>query len=177
MICLQNNTKERIENEKAKEAATATALPTPTPMLAAVANPQFSRLTTAQATPTALSITSSVNPNSITPASQRSQHSSRSQKSLNFETPTQSQMPSLPCAVSPASRFDSSIQDSVDSTAKPKRGQGRPHKVSVAPMYDDFPENGTAEEKKRWKLHKNAEEWWYKKLMSTEAEEYHEKEK
>ena len=86
-------------------------------------------------------------------------------------------MPSLPCAVSPASSFDSSIQDSVDSTAKPKRGRGRPRKVPVAPMYDDFPENGTAEEKKRWKLRKNAEEWWYKKLMSEEAEEYHEKEK
>ena len=44
-------------------------------------------------------------------------------------------------------------------------------------MYDDFPENGTAEEKKRWKLCKNAEEWWYKKLMSEEGEEYLEKEK
>ena len=43
-------------------------------------------------------------------------------------------------------------------------------------MHDDFPENGTAEEKKRWKLRKTAEEWWYKKLMSEEAEEYHEKE-
>ena len=32
-------------------------------------------------------------------------------------------------------------------------------------------------EKKKWKMHKNAEEWWYKKLMSAEAEEYHEKEK
>ena len=26
-------------------------------------------------------------------------------------------------------------------------------------------------------MRKNAEEWWYKKLMSAEAEEYHEKEK
>ena len=86
-------------------------------------------------------------------------------------------MPSLPCAVSPAPSFDSSIQDSVDSTAKPKRGRGRPRKVPVAPMCDDFPENGTAEEKKRWKLCKNAEEWWYKKPMSVEAEEYHQKEK
>ena len=57
-------------NEKAKEAATATVLPTPTPMLAAVASFQFSTPTTAQVTPTALSTTSSVNPNSITPASQ-----------------------------------------------------------------------------------------------------------
>ena len=113
-----------------------------------MANPQSSTPTTAQTTPTALSTASSVNPNSITPASQQSQDSSRSQKSLNFETPTQSQMPSLPCAVSPASSFDGSIQDSVDSTAKPKRGRGRPCKVPVAPMYDDFPENGTAEEKK-----------------------------
>ena len=71
-------------------------------------------------------------------------------------------MPYHPCVVSPASSFDSSIEFSVDSTAKTKTGQGRPCKVPVAPMYDDFPENGTAEEKKRWKLHKNAEEWWYK---------------
>ena len=48
----------------------ASEIPTPTPMLAAVANPQFSTPTTAQATPTALSTTSSVNRNSITPASQ-----------------------------------------------------------------------------------------------------------
>ena len=69
------------------------------------------------------------------------------------------------------------MQDSVDFTAKPKRGQGRPRKVPVAPTYDDFPENGTAEEKKKWKLRKNAEEWRYKKLISEDAEEYHEKEK
>ena len=34
-----------------------------------------------------------------------------------------------------------------------------------------------ASEKKKWKMRKNAEEWRYKKLMSAEAEEYHEKEK
>ena len=68
--------------------------------------------------------------------------------------------------------MDSSIQELGDQPAKHKRG--RPHKVPTAPTYDDFVEN---EEKKKWKMRKNAEEWQYKKLMSEEAEEYHEKEK
>ena len=77
--------------------------------------------------------------------------------------------------VSPASSFDSSIHDLGETSVKRKRG--RPCKVPTAPTYDDFPENGTEDEKKKWKKRKTAEEWCYKKLTSQEAEEYHEKEK
>ena len=69
------------------------------------------------------------------------------------------------------------MQESIDKCGKGKRGRGRPHKTPTALTYDDFPEHGTAEKKKKWKMQKNAEEWWYKKLMSEDAEEYHEKEK
>ena len=89
---------------------------------------------------------------------------------------TQGKSPSHACPVSPGSIFDSSLQESIDTSVKGKRGRGRPRKVSTAPTYDDFPEHGTASEKK-WTMCENAEEWQYKKLMSAEAEEYHEKEK
>ena len=90
---------------------------------------------------------------------------------------TQGKSPSHACPVSPGSIFNSSLQESIDTSVKGKGGRGRPHKVPTAPTYDDFPEDGTALEKKKRKMRKNAEEWWYKKLMSAEAEEYHEKEK
>ena len=90
---------------------------------------------------------------------------------------TRGKLPSHACPVSPGSIFDSSLHESIDTSVKGKRGRGRPRKVPTAPTYDDFPEHGTALEKKKWKMRKNAEEWWYKKLMSGEAEEYHEKEK
>ena len=90
---------------------------------------------------------------------------------------TQGKSPSHACSVSPGSIFDSSLQESIDTSVKGKQGRGRPCKVPSAPTYDDFSEHGTASEKKKWKIRKNAEEWWYKKLMSAEAEEYHEKEK
>ena len=57
-------------------------------------------------------------------------------------------MPFHPCIVSPASSFDSSLQESVCTTVKGKQGRGRPCKVPTALTYDDFPEHGTAEEKK-----------------------------
>ena len=87
---------------------------------------------------------SPVNPQETTPSSQ---HSSRTHtpKSLNFETPTTSKR-ALGHAVSPASSFGSSVQDIGDNSVKHKRG--RPPKVPTALTYDDFPVNGTAEEKK-----------------------------
>ena len=87
---------------------------------------------------------SPVNPEEITPSSQRSSRTN-TPKSLNFETPTRSKR-TLGHAVSPASSFGSSVHDIGDNSVKRKRG--RPRKVPVAPMYDDFPVNGTAEEKK-----------------------------
>ena len=57
------------------------------------------------------------------------------------------------------------------------RKRGKPHKIPLTPMYDDYPQGGTAEEKKRWQRHKNAEEWRHKKLMSADVDDYREKEK
>ena len=54
-----------------------------------------------------------------------------------------------------------------------RRGRGRPCKIP----YEDFPEEGTAEGKKKWKNKKNPEEWRYKKLTSDNADDYREKEK
>ena len=87
---------------------------------------------------------SPVNPQETTPSSQ---HSSRTHtpKNPKFETPTTSKR-ALGCAVSSASSFGSSVQDIGDNSVKHKRG--RPCKVPMAPTYDDFPVNGTAEEKK-----------------------------
>ena len=42
--------------------------------------------------------------------------------------------------------------------------------------YDDFPHDGSAEEKKKWQKRKNTEKWRYEKLMSSEAAEYRENE-
>ena len=47
--------------------------------------------------------------------------------------------------------------------------------MSCPPTYEDFPEEGTAEEKK--KLKKKPEECRYKKLTSSYADDYREKEK
>ena len=58
-----------------------------------------------------------------------------------------------------------------------RRARGRPRKIPLPPTYDDFPTDGTAEDKKKWQRHKNAEEWRYKKLTSSGADEYREKEK
>ena len=169
--------KERIQAEK--KQATLAADQTP-----AVANPSpvgpamGTTPTPSMATPLPSSCTPlTVDPKHITPVSQRSQHPSRSHtsKSLNFEMPTHTTTACAAHPVSPASSFDSSIHDLGETSVKHKRG--RPHKVPTAPTYDDFPENGTEDEKKKWKKRKTAEEWCYKKLTSQEAEEYHEKEK
>ena len=57
------------------------------------------------------------------------------------------------------------------------RRRGRPRKIALPPTYDDFPHDGSAEEKKKWQKRKNTEKWRYKKLMSSEAAEYRENEK
>ena len=57
------------------------------------------------------------------------------------------------------------------------RRRGRPCKIPLPPTYDDFPHDGSAEEKKKWQKHKNTEKWRYKKLMSSKAAEYRENEK
>ena len=156
--------KERIQAEK--KQATLAADQTP-----AVANPSpvgpaiGTTPTPSMATPLPSSCTPlTVDPKHITPVSQRSQRSSRSHtsKSLNFEMPTHTTTACAARPVSPASSFDSSIHDLGETSVKRKRG--RPHKVPTAPTYDDFPENGTEDEKKKWKKRKTAEEWHYKNL-------------
>ena len=115
--------------------------------------------TPSMATPLPSSCTPlTVDPKHITPVSQRSQRPSQSHtsKSLNFEMPTHTMTACAACPVSPASSFDSSIHDLGETSVKCKRG--RPHKVPTAPTYDDFPENGTEDEKKKWKKRKTAEE-------------------
>ena len=57
------------------------------------------------------------------------------------------------------------------------RRRGRPRKIPLPPTYDDFPHDGSAEEKKKWQKQKNTEKWRYEKLMSSKAAEYRENEK
>ena len=138
--------KERYEAEKKKASlavlppAVSPPVPNPPPE-----NPTMQTLTSSIATPRpSMATASPVNPQEITPSLQRSS-STHTPKSLNFETPTTSKR-TLGHAVRPASSFGSSVQDFGDNSVKRKRG--RPHKVPMAPTYDDFPVNGTAEEKK-----------------------------
>ena len=55
--------------------------------------------------------------------------------------------------------------------------RGRPRKIPLLPTYDNFPQDGSTGEKKKWQKRKNTEKWRYKKLMSSEAAEYRENEK
>ena len=146
--------KERIQAEK--KQATLAADQTP-----AVANPlpvgpaMGTTPTPSMATPLPSSCTPlTVDPKHITPASQRSQRSSQSHtsKSLNFEMPTHTTTACAARPVSPASSFDSSIHDLGETSVKRKRG--RPRKVPTAPTYDDFPENGTENEKRNGRKEK-----------------------
>ena len=57
------------------------------------------------------------------------------------------------------------------------KSRERPRKMPLPPTYNDFPHDGSTEEKKKWQKWKNTEKWRYKKLMSSEAAEYRENEK
>ena len=52
------------------------------------------------------------------------------------------------------------------------RGRGRPRKNLVVPSTDDFPYDGTLEERDRYLKKKNTEMWHFKKLTSTGSAEY-----
>ena len=131
--------KERYEAEH-KKASLAVLPPAMSPP---VPNPPPGNPTIQTPTPS-METPSPVNPQETTPSSQCSSRT-HTPKSLNFETSTTSKR-ALGHAVSPASSFGSSVQDIGDNSVKRKRG--RPCKVPTAPTYDDFPVNGTAEEKK-----------------------------
>ena len=152
--------KERIQAEKKQASLPADQSPAvanPSPVAPAMGTPSMAVgiPTPSMATPSpSLCILSTVDPKEITPVSQTSQPPSWSHtpKSLNFDMPTQTKTACAAHPVSPASSFDSSIQDLGEMSVKHKRG--RPHKVPTAPTYEDFPENGTEEEKKKWKRRK-----------------------
>ena len=55
-----------------------------------------------------------------------------------------------------------------------RRGRSRPHKTPCPPTYDDFPADGREDDKKK---RKNRKKWRYKKLTSTDAGNFREREK
>ena len=148
------------------------------------------------ATPSKITPCSSVaaTPNVSTPVSspQSTPHAASSIPLPSFETPRSSRRLSISSThASPASTIGS-IDRSLDATALSNssgltpevnrmrvshRGRGRPRKIPQPPTYEDFPEEGTAEEKKKWKNRKKTEEWRYKKLTSSNADDFREKEK
>ena len=125
------------------------------------------------ATPSNITPFSSVaaTPTVSTPVSspQSTPHAASSRPLPSFETPRSSRRFSIPSTpASPASTV-ASIDSSLDATALSnssgltpevncmrvsRRGRGRPHKIPCPPTYEDFPEEGTAEEKKKWKNQK-----------------------
>ena len=52
------------------------------------------------------------------------------------------------------------------------RGRGRPRKELTVPTLDDFPYDGTDEEKKRYINKKNTEMWRFKQLSTSGSSEY-----
>ena len=110
-------------------------------------------------------------PTVSTPVSspQSTPHAASSTPLPSFETPHSSLCFSIPSTpASPVSTV-SSIDSSLDATALSNssgltpevnhmrvshRGRGRPRKIPCPPTYEDFPKEGTAEEKKKWKNQK-----------------------
>ena len=111
-----------------------------------------------------------------------------SPKELDFTTPPSkghSQSVLSPQDLnSPGSVGDSYISDvdtlSVSSTGTTPdfskmslgRGRGRPRKNLVVPTTDDFPYDGTPEEREKYLKKKTTEMWRFKKLTSTGSAEY-----
>ena len=118
--------------------------------------------------------------------------SSCTAKELDFTTPpSKGHSPSVLSAQglnSPRSVSDNYISDvdtlSVSSTGTTPefskmslgRGRGRPRKNLVVPSTDNFPYDGTQEERDRYLKKKNTEMWHFKKLTSTGSAEYRTKE-
>ena len=112
-------------------------------------------------------------------------------KELKFSTPVSKKGTSVESTPtqdlnSPGSVVDMSDIDSlsVSSTGTTPefskmslgRGRGRPRKVPKAPETDDYPYDGTEEEKDRYIAKKKTELWRFKKLTSTESAAYRAKE-
>ena len=78
---------------------------------------------------------------------------------------------------------DVSLLDQSDTSLTPDMKQlncgkkrGRPRKTLLPPTFDDFPEDGTEEEKFKWKKAKISQQWRYNKKVGPEAAEYRQKE-
>ena len=111
-----------------------------------------------------------------------------SPKELDFTTPpSKGHSPSVLSAQdlnSPGSVGDSYISDvdtlSVSSTGTTPefskmslgRGRGRPRKNLMVPTTDDFPFDGTPEERDKYLKKKTTEMWRFKKLTSSNSAEY-----
>ena len=93
--------------------------------------------------------------------------------------------PSTPATPLNSSRIsDVESLDSNDTTTvtpefskmKLGRGRGRPRKELKQPTVDDFPKDGTDEEKDKYIRKKTTELWRFKKLTSSSSAEYRAKE-
>ena len=92
--------------------------------------------------------------------------------------------PSTPGASSKMSDVESLDSVEIGSTTvtpdfsrmKLGRGRGRLRKTLVHPMVDDFPQDGTDEEKTRYIRKKTTELWRFKQLTSSNLAEYRAKE-
>lgn len=108
-------------------------------------------------------------------------------KELNFATPRQSNpklrslsvTPSTPGTVSTPGFSDVESIDSNETCMTPElsklslgRGRGRPRKKLTVPTMDDFPIDGSEEEKSRYIKKKNTELWRFKKLTSSGSGSY-----
>ena len=146
MIC-RSTQKEKQEREKKDDTQKSTpAIPSNiTPFSSVAATPTVSMpVSSPQSTP----------------------HAASSRPLPSFETPCFSQHFSIPSTpASPASTV-ASIDSSLDAIALSNssgltpevncmrvshRGRGRPRKIPCPPTYEDFPKEGTAEEKRKWK--------------------------
>ena len=107
-------------------------------------------------------------PTVSTPVSspQSTPHAASSRPLPSLETPCSSRRFSIPSTPASHASTVASIDSSLDATALSNssgltpevnhmrvshRGRGRPRKIPWPPTYEDFPEEGTAEEKKKWK--------------------------
>ena len=91
--------------------------------------------------------------------------------------------PSTPGACSKISDVESLDSVETSSTITPEfsklklgKGRGRPRKQLVQPTIDDFPNDGTEEEKSKYIRKKTTEMWRFKKLTSSDSAEYRAKE-
>ena len=98
-------------------------------------------------------------------------------KQLEFATPQETGRNKV--LDSPASSVTSDISSLSSTSVTPDlaklslgRGRGRPRKTLELPKTDDYPVDGTEEEKDRYVKKKNTELWRFRKLSSESSAEY-----